>query len=232
MAELLHEFRRHNADTAYSPDCRRRRQQLHPALPRQRSAAGERRSAAGRRRAASSSATPRTSPALFRSTAASPPRSVPSTRWCSRPTSPPSPSVRPGNHWNEPHEAAVRVITQGLVKLGLLQGSRAGAHQERRLPALLHAPHRPLARAGRARCRRLQGRRRMARARAGHGDDHRAGHLPAGRRPRRAQAFPQHRHPHRGRRGRDPARRRSAHARARRRTPTRSKRSWRAACKA
>jgi len=30
--------------------------------------------------------------------------------------------VRPGNHWNEPHEAAVKVITQGLVKLGLLKG--------------------------------------------------------------------------------------------------------------
>jgi Xaa-Pro aminopeptidase len=30
--------------------------------------------------------------------------------------------VRAGNHWNHPHEAAVRVITQGLVKLGLLQG--------------------------------------------------------------------------------------------------------------
>jgi len=31
--------------------------------------------------------------------------------------------IRPGNHWNEPHDAAVRVITRGLVKLGLLQGS-------------------------------------------------------------------------------------------------------------
>jgi Xaa-Pro aminopeptidase len=31
--------------------------------------------------------------------------------------------VRPGNHWNEPHEAAVRAITQGLVKLGLLKGA-------------------------------------------------------------------------------------------------------------
>ena len=31
--------------------------------------------------------------------------------------------VRPGNHWNQPHEAAVRVITQGLVKLGLLEGT-------------------------------------------------------------------------------------------------------------
>jgi Xaa-Pro aminopeptidase len=30
--------------------------------------------------------------------------------------------IRPGNHWNEPHDAAVRAITQGLVKLGLLKG--------------------------------------------------------------------------------------------------------------
>jgi Xaa-Pro aminopeptidase len=30
--------------------------------------------------------------------------------------------VRPGNHWNEPHEAAVRVITQGLIGLGLIKG--------------------------------------------------------------------------------------------------------------
>jgi len=30
--------------------------------------------------------------------------------------------VKPGNHWNEPHEAAVRVVTQGLVRLGLLKG--------------------------------------------------------------------------------------------------------------
>jgi Xaa-Pro aminopeptidase len=28
----------------------------------------------------------------------------------------------PGNHWNEAHEAAVKAITQGLVKLGLLKG--------------------------------------------------------------------------------------------------------------
>ena len=28
-----------------------------------------------------------------------------------------------GNHWNEPHDAAVRVITKGLRKLGLLDGS-------------------------------------------------------------------------------------------------------------
>jgi Xaa-Pro aminopeptidase len=31
--------------------------------------------------------------------------------------------ARAGNHWNQPHEAAVRVITAGLVKLRLLKGS-------------------------------------------------------------------------------------------------------------
>ena len=31
--------------------------------------------------------------------------------------------VKPGNHWNEPHEAAVKVITKGLIKLGLLKGN-------------------------------------------------------------------------------------------------------------
>jgi len=33
--------------------------------------------------------------------------------------------VRPGNHWNDPHKAAVQVLTEGLVALGLLQGSVA-----------------------------------------------------------------------------------------------------------
>ncbi len=36
--------------------------------------------------------------------------------------------VKPGNHWNEPHDAAVRAITRGLVKLGILKG---------RLPTLI-----------------------------------------------------------------------------------------------
>jgi len=31
--------------------------------------------------------------------------------------------VRAGNHWNEPHDAAVRVITQGLRKIGILTGT-------------------------------------------------------------------------------------------------------------
>ena len=30
--------------------------------------------------------------------------------------------VRPGNHWNDPHDAAVRAITAGLRDLGLLKG--------------------------------------------------------------------------------------------------------------
>ncbi len=30
--------------------------------------------------------------------------------------------VKPGNHWNDPHETAVRVITEGLIRLGILTG--------------------------------------------------------------------------------------------------------------
>jgi len=42
--------------------------------------------------------------------------------------------VKPGNHWNEPHDAAVRAITQGLKRIGLLKGSlpsliRSGAYR-------------------------------------------------------------------------------------------------------
>jgi Xaa-Pro aminopeptidase len=31
-------------------------------------------------------------------------------------------TVQPGNHWHDPHEAAVKVLTKGMVKLGLLKG--------------------------------------------------------------------------------------------------------------
>jgi len=31
-------------------------------------------------------------------------------------------AVQPGNHWNDPHMAAVEVLTEGLVELGLLKG--------------------------------------------------------------------------------------------------------------
>ena len=30
--------------------------------------------------------------------------------------------IKPGNHWNQPHDASVRVLTEGLVELGLLRG--------------------------------------------------------------------------------------------------------------
>ncbi|MGQ0833866.1 MAG: Xaa-Pro aminopeptidase [Gammaproteobacteria bacterium] len=43
--------------------------------------------------------------------------------------------VRPGNHWNDPHDAAVHTITQGLVRLGLMKGRvstlvREGAYKK------------------------------------------------------------------------------------------------------
>ena len=33
--------------------------------------------------------------------------------------------VKPGNHWNAPHLAAVRALTRGLIKLGILKGRPA-----------------------------------------------------------------------------------------------------------
>nr|WP_320165773.1 Xaa-Pro aminopeptidase [uncultured Methylophaga sp.] len=44
-------------------------------------------------------------------------------------------AVKPGNHWNQPHEAAVEVLTQGLVELGILNGNvdqliEEGAYRE------------------------------------------------------------------------------------------------------
>jgi Xaa-Pro aminopeptidase len=38
--------------------------------------------------------------------------------------------VKPGNHWNDPHDAAVKVITRGLRDVGILEG---------RLPSLIKA---------------------------------------------------------------------------------------------
>lgn len=32
-------------------------------------------------------------------------------------------AVKPGNHWNDPHDAAVKVLTHGLRELGILKGS-------------------------------------------------------------------------------------------------------------
>jgi Xaa-Pro aminopeptidase len=47
--------------------------------------------------------------------------------------------VRPGNHWNQPHEAAVRAITHGLVRLGILKGPVARLIKEQAyLPFFSH----------------------------------------------------------------------------------------------
>ena len=45
-----------------------------------------------------------------------------------RRTPPPLNRFSPGNHWNDPHDAAVREITRGLRDLGILKG---------RLPTLI-----------------------------------------------------------------------------------------------
>ncbi|MCU7905522.1 MAG: aminopeptidase P N-terminal domain-containing protein [Candidatus Thiodiazotropha sp. (ex Epidulcina cf. delphinae)] len=48
--------------------------------------------------------------------------------------------VNPGNHWNDPHDAAVRVITRGLVKLGILKGLVAKLIREEKYKTFF--PHR------------------------------------------------------------------------------------------
>ena len=119
--------------------------------------------------------------------------------------------VKPGNHWNEPHDAAVRAITQGLKRIGLLKGS---------LPALI----------------RSGAYKKFFMHRTGHWlgmDVHDVGdykiddewrvfepgmvltvepgvYIAAGTRAGQ-QAFLEHRRAHRGRRGRHPQRQRGAH---------------------
>ena len=44
-------------------------------------------------------------------------------------------TLKPGNHWNDPHNAAVKALTKGMVELGLLKGKpaqliKAGAHSQ------------------------------------------------------------------------------------------------------
>jgi len=38
--------------------------------------------------------------------------------------------VKPGNHWNQAHDAAVRVLTRGLLKLGIIKGELASLIKE------------------------------------------------------------------------------------------------------
>jgi len=41
-------------------------------------------------------------------------------------------TVKPGSHWNEAHDASVKVISQGLLDLGLLKGSLESVLNEHR----------------------------------------------------------------------------------------------------
>jgi len=47
--------------------------------------------------------------------------------------------ARPGKHWNDMHEAAVRVLTEGLVEHGILRGDAAElVEQKAYLPFYMH----------------------------------------------------------------------------------------------
>lgn len=39
--------------------------------------------------------------------------------------------TKPGNHWNDPHKAAVRVMTKGMIELGLLKGKLSDLIKEK-----------------------------------------------------------------------------------------------------
>jgi Xaa-Pro aminopeptidase len=69
-------------------------------------------------------------------------------------------ATRPGNRFVDPHDATVKVLAQGMLDLGLLterRGPPGRRDREAPLLPLLHAPHRPLAGAGRARRGQLRG---------------------------------------------------------------------------
>lgn len=53
-------------------------------------------------------------------------------------------AVRFGNSYKETHNAAVRIMVQGLLDLGLMQGN-LGEIIEKDFPPVLYARHRPLA---------------------------------------------------------------------------------------
>jgi Xaa-Pro aminopeptidase len=124
MAELLHEFRRHNADTAYAPivggganSCI-----LHYRDNDQPLADGELLLVdAGCELGSYASDITRTVPINGRFT----PEQRAVYEVVLEANRAAIASVRPGKHWNEPHEAAVKVVTQGLVRLGLLKGRLA-----------------------------------------------------------------------------------------------------------
>ena len=133
MAELLHEFRRHNADTAYHPIVGGGRNScvLHYRDNNQPLKDGDLLLVdAGCELEYYASDITRTFPVNGRFT----PEQRAVYQVVLEANRAAIARVRPGNHWNDPHQAAVRVITQGLVKLGLLKGRvaalmRSGAYR-------------------------------------------------------------------------------------------------------
>jgi Xaa-Pro aminopeptidase len=121
MAELLHEFRRHNADTSYPPIVGSGANAciLHYRDNDQRLADGDLLLIdAGCECDCYASDITRTFPVNGRFTPAQ--RAVYDVVLEANLAA--IAKVRPGNHWNDPHDAAVHTITAGLVKLGLLKG--------------------------------------------------------------------------------------------------------------
>ncbi len=121
MAELLHEFRRHNADPSYHPIVASGANAcvLHYRHNDQRLREGDLLLLdAGCEYEYYASDITRTFPVGGRFTPAQ--RAVYDVVLEAQLAA--IDKVRPGNQWNDPHEEAVRVITQGLVRLGLLEG--------------------------------------------------------------------------------------------------------------
>ena len=85
--------------------------------------------------------------------------------------------IKPGALWDAPHNASVKVITQGLIKLGLLQGKLSQLVKSEAYKAFYM--HRVGHWIGMDVCRRwrLRNRRNLARAGGRHGDHNRAGNL-------------------------------------------------------
>jgi Xaa-Pro aminopeptidase len=80
-------------------------------------------------------------------------------------------TVKPGAHWNLPHETVINVLVEGLAGIGAADRYPARMYRECQLSPIFYAPHRALARHGCARCGGLQGGQPVARVGAGHGDD-------------------------------------------------------------
>jgi Xaa-Pro aminopeptidase len=121
MAELLHEFRSHNADISYHPivGCGANACVMHYRDNDQRLCDGDLLLLdAGCEHDYYASDITRTFPVSGRFTAVQ--RAVYEVVLEAQTAA--IDKVRPGNHWNQPHEAAVRAITHGLVRLGLLKG--------------------------------------------------------------------------------------------------------------